>query len=410
MRIAFFVDAFPVVSETFILNQITGLMDRGHTVDIFARHRRRGHSVHDDISRYRLLDRTHDLDGSRSRPQRWLTGLRLLLAMRWLTPNGLGLLAKVVRHRGNTPPFNTLGVLKIASQERSEGAYDVIHCQYGTLGRPLLHLKNIGLIHGRLVTSFRGHDVTQHEKIEPNYYTELFREGDLFLPVSLSLESRLLALGAPRDRTFVHHSGIDCARFPFHERVRAPSEALVVLTIARLVEMKGVAYGIEAVATLLRSGVSVVYHIVGDGPLRQQLTDLIQERGASAHIHLHGAKPNEAVIEFLAGAHVLLAPSVTATNGETEGIPNAVKEAMATGLPVVATRHSGIPELVEDGVSGFLVDERNAAALAERLSYLAVHPETWGAMGRAGRAMIEAQFDRHALNDELVRLYAAQSN
>ena len=89
MRIAFFVDAFPVVSETFILNQITGLMDRGHTVDIFARHRRRGDTVHDDISRYRLLDRTHDLGGSGSRPQRWLTGLRLLLAMRWLTPNGL---------------------------------------------------------------------------------------------------------------------------------------------------------------------------------------------------------------------------------------------------------------------------------------------------------------------------------
>lgn len=197
MRIAFFVDAFPVVSETFILNQITGLIDRGHSVDIFARNRRGAAAVHEDISRYRLLDNTYYLDGHGSRAARVFKGARLTLAPSWFTYSGLKVLGSVIRHRGNTAPFNTLGVLQIASRDRSAGGYDVVHCQYGTLGRSLLRLKSLGAIRGKLVTSFRGHDITQHEKLKPGFYDHLFREGDLFLPVSRSLQRRLLDLGAP---------------------------------------------------------------------------------------------------------------------------------------------------------------------------------------------------------------------
>lgn len=407
MRIAFFVDAFPVVSETFILNQITGLIDRGHTVDIFARGRRRDDRVHADISKYRLLEHTVYLDSPGTHPQRVLAALRLLLAAPWFTAAGLKVLVSLIRHYGRTAPFNTLSVLRIASRELFSDRYDIIHCQYGTLGRAVLTLTRMGVIHGALVTSFRGHDITQRDKLKPGFYDELFREGQLFLPVSRSLESQLLALGAPREKTTVHHSGIDCSRFPFRARSRGDGEPMVIVTVARLVEMKGVGYGIEAVAALLNAGEKVVYHVVGDGPLRDELRGLVQRLGVGDHVHLHGSKSNDDVLAFLDAGHVLLAPSVTAANGETEGIPNAVKEAMATGMPVVATCHSGIPELVEDGVSGFLVPERNAVALSERLAYLAQHVDVWSAMGRAGRAQIEAKFDRQSLNDELVRLYTA---
>jgi colanic acid/amylovoran biosynthesis glycosyltransferase len=102
----------------------------------------------------------------------------------------------------------------------------------------------------------------------------------------------------------------------------------------------------------------------------------------------------------------MLHPSITARNGEAEGIPNALKEAMAMGLPVVATRHAGIPELVEDGVSGLLSHERDVDALSDCLAVLCADPGRWPAMGRAGRARIEGDYDRNRLNDELVRLYA----
>ncbi len=405
MRVAFFVDGFPVVSETFILNQITGLIDRGHTVDIFARGRRHHANVHSAIHDYSLMEKTTYLDASGTRLQRIADAARLLASSVWLAPKGMRVLFNLVRHYGDSAPFNTLSVLRIASRDLQDGPYDVIHCQYGTLGRALVRFRDRGLIHGRLVTSFRGHDITQSDKLNEGYYDELFLKADLLLPVSHDLEARLVALGAPVERTVVLHSGIDCSRFRFRERTRTAGMPLVIVTIARLVEMKGVAYGIEAIAMLIRSGVQLVYHVIGDGPLYNELRALTERLGIAACVQLHGAKSNDDVLLLLDSADVLLAPSVTAANGEAEGIPNAVKEAMATGLPVVATRHSGIPELVEHGVSGYLVPERDAAALAERLNYLNVHSELWRDMGSKGREKVEREFDMHSLNDTLVKLY-----
>ncbi|MEN9223394.1 MAG: glycosyltransferase, partial [Thermostichus sp. BF3_bins_97] len=100
-----------------------------------------------------------------------------------------------------------------------------------------------------------------------------------------------------------------------------------------------------------------------------------------------------------------LAPSVTASDGNQDAPVNVLKEAMAMGLPVISTWHGGIPELVQEGVSGFLVPERDPQALAERLSYLIQHPQRWSEMGRAGRSFVERVFDLETLNDELVRQY-----
>jgi colanic acid/amylovoran biosynthesis glycosyltransferase len=118
-----------------------------------------------------------------------------------------------------------------------------------------------------------------------------------------------------------------------------------------------------------------------------------------------GSKTREEVAELLAAAHLLLAPSVTAADGDQEGIPNTLKEAMAAGLPVVSTLHSGIPELVEDGRSGFLVPERDSEALADRVGWLVDRPDSWPDMGRAGRSRVEAEYDIAKLSIRLVELY-----
>jgi colanic acid/amylovoran biosynthesis glycosyltransferase len=96
---------------------------------------------------------------------------------------------------------------------------------------------------------------------------------------------------------------------------------------------------------------------------------------------------------------------VTGKDGNQDAPVNTLKEAMAMGLPVISTKHGGIPELVQDGVSGFLVPERDANAIATKLSYLITHPEIWEAMGKAGRARVEKQYDMDKLNDELVDIY-----
>ena len=145
--------------------------------------------------------------------------------------------------------------------------------------------------------------------------------------------------------------------------------------------------------------------IAGDGPLRNDLERMVTDLGLGAEVHLAGPKTRDEVLTLLGEAHLLVAPSVTAASGETEGIPNVLKEAMATGIPAIGTWHSGIPELVTDGVSGLLVPERDVDALAEALVTLVDHPGRWPAMGLAGRQRVEAEFDSDKLNKDLVELY-----
>jgi colanic acid/amylovoran biosynthesis glycosyltransferase len=227
----------------------------------------------------------------------------------------------------------------------------------------------------------------------------------LLLPVCGQFREELIRRGGDPGKIRVHHSGIRLSQFAYSERRRKSGEPTRVLSIGRLVEKKGVADGIRAVARLHASGRRLQYTVVGDGRLRGSLEQLIAESGLKTEVQLVGAKTHAEVIELLRDAHLFLAPCVTAQNGDQEGIPNVLKEAMATGIPVLSTWHSGIPELVEHGVSGLLVPERDSEALAACLADLMDHPERWPAMGRAGRARVEAAFDSEKLNKELIKLY-----
>ena len=122
-------------------------------------------------------------------------------------------------------------------------------------------------------------------------------------------------------------------------------------------------------------------------------------------VHLKGWRNQKEIISILNETHIFVAPSVTASDGNQDAPVNTLKEAMAMGLPVIGTLHGGIPELVEDNVSGFLVPERDETAIAQKLIYLIEHPEIWQQMGLSGRKKVETHYDTDKLNSELVELY-----
>jgi colanic acid/amylovoran biosynthesis glycosyltransferase len=150
------------------------------------------------------------------------------------------------------------------------------------------------------------------------------------------------------------------------------------------------------------------YDLIGDGPLAPSLRAQIKAAGLSDRVRMHGSLPHATVQKILGESDVFVLPSVTAADGDQEGIPVALMEAMASGMPVVATRHSGIPELVEDGRSGYLVPERDSAALRAALVKLARERDTWTSLGRHGRRKIEQEFDLKTLLDQLVAIYREQ--
>jgi colanic acid/amylovoran biosynthesis glycosyltransferase len=127
-------------------------------------------------------------------------------------------------------------------------------------------------------------------------------------------------------------------------------------------------------------------------------------------VKLLGWKNQTEVVQLLRDTHIFMAPSVTAEDGDQEGTPTVLMEALAQGLPVLSTRHSGIPEVVVEGESGYLVPERDVDALAERLENLLEHPEQWPAMGTAGRRHVEEHYDIDRLNDQLLSLYGKLSD
>lgn len=402
IRVAVLVRKFPKLSETFILNQITGLIDAGHEVDIFAWTAEDDGAVHGDVQAYDLMGRTHYLQVPRSRLRRIAGTLRRMGGSRgaWRRPS-LVLRSLDARRYGRAAA--SLELLYAGASLARNGPYDIVHCQFGQLGPAALTFRETGALSGRLVVSFRGWDVTGHRGRDR--YGALFRTADLFLPVCDVFRDRLIEMGCDPARIRVHRSGLDPERFRFFERRRAPDAPTRLVSVARLVEKKGVEYGIRAVARLMESGRPVVYTIVGDGPLRPELEALADGLGVRGAVRFDGELDHDGVMAALADAHLLVAPSVTARDGDQEGIPNSLKEAMATGMPVVTTLHSGIPELVEDGVSGFLVPERDVDALAGRLIFLADHPERWPPLGRAGRERIEADYDARTLNRRLAELY-----
>lgn len=402
-------DQFPSVTQTFILNQITGLIDRGCKVEIFSDKRSYDSKVHDDVKTYNLLSNTTHLGGF-SEKKIWENKFFRIV-------QGIGYIFQYIA-KHPFPILNALNIFRYGKKAASlyllfivvsilkRGQFDIVHCQFGTLGLKAMFYRELGVFSGKLIVSFRGFDVTQYLLNRPGIYDALYQKGDLFLPVSETLKKKLIENGCEKEKIIVHHSGIDCAKFQLKDRWRTNGEPTKVLTIARLTEKKGIAYATEAVARLVSSGRKMNYIVVGEGKLRSNLERLINTLCVENSVRLTGWRNHEEVTLLLNDAHVLLAPSITADDGDQEGIPNAIKEAMAVGLPVVSTWHGGIPELVEDGVSGFLVSERNADELADRLAYLADHPEKWSEMGRRGRDKVLESFDINKLNDILVKIYS----
>jgi colanic acid/amylovoran biosynthesis glycosyltransferase len=403
MRIAFLLRHFPALSETFVLNQITGLIDRGHDVDIFAESPRE-HVLHPDIERYGLLTRTHYWPRvPTQRSVRWLKGVGLFAREAASRPRVARVIANVAAYgRESLSMRLAYSAWPVVDGRR----YDVIQCHFGPMGIRGMALRDMGLLEGTLITSFHGYDLSRTLRTDGiGMYSRLFTRGDFFLPVSDRWRQRLIELGCAPAKIVVHRMGIDCRQFLFSARHPAADGVLRLVSVARLVEKKGIEHAIRAVATLAAAGRRILYTIVGDGPLAADLARVAAGLHVSHVVQLLGNRPQPDVIRILGDAHLLVVPSVVAGDGDEEGIPVVLMEAMAMGLPVVATRHSGIPELVEHGVSGLLVPERDVEALARAIAEIADVPGQWPRFGHAGRARVVAQHNIETLNDLLVTLY-----
>ncbi|MDJ0950179.1 MAG: glycosyltransferase [Alphaproteobacteria bacterium] len=408
MKVCYLLAEFPRLSETFVMREIAGQIDAGVDVRIISL--LRPNAPPPELAcELGLMSRVRYLDipisgGTRVARALFNAGATLLSGQRALVAEGL-------RFDRYSHMARRLLVLNLLLQwSELDADFDILHAHFGSTGLAGSAIKRCGLTKAKLFTTFHGHDMSRTLVMYgKGLYQPLFEVGDAFLPCSQHWAEDLTHYGAPVEKISVHRCGMDCKSLSYRPRRLDSDEPIRFVGVGRFVEKKGHLDSIRALAELRcrQPSLNVRLDLAGDGPLLAEAQTLVAQLGIGENVVLHGRIEYAQVMSLLDNSHLFVLPSVTAADGDMEGIPYSILEAMATGMPVISTWHSGIPEAVEHGVSGLLAPEGDVACLADHFVSLATASERWEAMGRAGRARVEAEFNLSRQSQRLRDLYGA---
>ena len=389
---------FPALSETFILDQLVALLQAGHDVHIVADAPRHEAVVHPEIAQHDLLRRTRYLAVPHSKMARLALLLRAIRIGGMKVASSTAALILARRRTGEPGQLACFAATVTALAEI--GNVDVAICHFGENGARLVRATQALRRLEPVLTIFHGFDLTRLVRTHgPRCYGNLTQAGALFLPTSDAFAERLEALGFPSERTVVQRMCVDLDKLDAVVRAlpAQPTDdaPFTFLCVGRLVEKKGFADAVRGFAQAFAGAPAHLarLNIVGDGPLRDELEHLVAQHGVADRVHFLGALPRQHVLAAVRAADVLVHPAITAADGDMEGLPVVISEGMALRKPVITTRHSGIPELVIDQVTGRLVPEADVPALAAAMSWMVAHPAAARRMGETGRARLEAGFN-----------------
>jgi len=282
---------------------------------------------------------------------------------------------------------------------------DLLHVYFGHTGVHLLPF--LQRWEKPSVVSFHGMDVQPRED-QPGYLDklrELLQTVPLVLARSDSLAERLQDLGCPESKIRLNRTGIPMDAYPLADRPFPADGRWRIVQACRLVEKKGLDISLRAFAKFAERFPEATYELAGEGPLLEETRALAGELGIGDRVHFHGFLDQTSLCELYHRSHLFLHPSRITSDQNQEGVPNSMLEAMATGLPVVATFHGGIPEAVEAGAAGLLYPENDWQGILSGLNELADHPDRWQAIGAEAARQVRDRYEHGAQIDRLETFY-----
>jgi len=380
-KIAYIVSRFPTISETFILYEIIELQKFGVEIDIFPLIHQKGSIVHTDVKT--LTPRVHYTD--------YFSWSTIQAHWYWINKSPrtyVQTIWQAIAKNLRSIKFLSRALIVIllsAPVARRIESLDIERIHAHSATHPTLMAHMIWSLTG-IPYSFTAHSsdiffnqTMLSEKIAHASFVATISEYNRNF-----LHSTFPSIPAGKIR--VIHCGIDPTKFP-DKPLQRSSNSFNLICVARLEKIKGHQYLIEACAQLKAQNVDFQCYLVGDGELQSRIQEQINHLDLIRMVKILGYQPHQLVIKLLTQADVLVLPSIS------EGIPVAVMEGMAAGLPVVATAVTGVPELVEDGVSGFLVPPQNSTALTDALLKLYSSPQLRIELGQMGRKKVVREFN-----------------
>lgn len=282
----------------------------------------------------------------------------------------------------------------------AQSGASLIHAHYGPTAYEAIGLSRTTRL--PLVVSFYGGDaywLPTNFPVWKKRYLRLWRQARAIIVKGPKMRQRLIQLGCPAAKIFIIDHGVDLRQIRF--QVRRPAKRVKLLTACTLIDYKGVDLVIQAIKNLARVSLTVA----GDGPEAGRLHALVKNLKLGRRVKFAGWVSWAKLINLAGKHHIFIHPSFRSADNKQEGIPTSIIERVASGMPVIATRHADIPEIVKNGRNGYLVPEKDVAALAQRIGFLARHPQLWQKFGRFGRRLVEKSFDAAKQNRIRERLY-----
>ena len=392
LKVGYVVKRYPRFSETFVVSEILAHEAAGQEVEIFALRPVQETHFQEAIARVRAPV-TRIPDRSRTPATLWAQ----LAQAEAVFP---GATARALATGGSADDVSQ--ALAIALEVRARGVGH-LHAHFGTLATTVAR---IAAAIARIGYSFTAHakDI-YYDYGKDTGLTEKMRDADDVVTVSDYNRAHLRqAFPGAADKIALIYNGLDLDRFSFHTPAQDAGE---ILAVGRLVEKKGFHVLIEALLILAERGLTPRCRIVGQGEEVAHLAAQIEGTGLSETVTLEGPRPQDAVIAAMRRSALLACPCVVGRDGNRDGLPTVLLEAMALGLPVVASDVTGIPELVRDGETGLVAPAGDPLALADALERALADAALRNRLAAAGRALVEREFDIHRNAATLREIFAA---
>jgi len=412
LKIAFFIGVFPKISESWFIEQTTALMDLGVDIDIYSFKKGGAGDISEKVKKYKLLEKTTYLEFPSRRSRRLMLAFSLVFKVLLLNPR---ILFHALNYRKYGREALSLKYLFwIAPLIGRMDKYSVVHCHFGMVANKFLIIRDILGLRQKFITTFYGQDSSKYIQAKGiSAYDKLKKESSYILVMTEEMKERFVGLGFPLEKLLVHYTGVSVDNYKFHCHSFKKGDVFKIIFVGRFVEKKGLEDLLRAIKIATEDYQKIEAHIIGDTEdlvYKKKILKLIEDLGIGKNVILRGLVPHRQVLDMFSEMHLMTQLSKTAKNGDTDDLPFVLLEGQISGLPVVTTKHVGIPDGVKDGETGFLVEEGDCEAAARKILFFIRNPDISQKFSYNANRFISEKFDIKKFNNRLINLYKSLSS